>query len=242
MIYMSDPLMSQPDEPRGTPSRPRNPRLLVLGVLSVLVTLLAVASWIWVLPRWVRPTPVPVISTPPVKVDISFVPTPQDIVEKMLEMAAVEKDDLLCDLGCGDGRIVLTAAKRYGCRADGYDKDPRLVRYARRMAQYERLDDLVTIHERDIFEVDLTRYSVVAMFLSPEVLQRLIPQFRQLKPGSRIVSHVFGIPGARVSRQIDPGSSEDGTTHTIFYYTTPLEIESTEPEEAGQESTAPEQE
>src|SRR5262249_58143559 len=87
--------------------------------------------------------------------DVIFVPTPQDVVEKMLELADVKKDDVVTDLGCGDGRIVVTAAKQYRCKAVGYDLDLECVRLAREQVKTEHLEGLVQIEHKDIFDVDL---------------------------------------------------------------------------------------
>ena len=154
--------------------------------------------------------------------DAIFVPTPQDVVEKMLDLARVKKTDLVVDLGCGDGRIVVTAAKKYGCRAAGYDLDPECVGLARASVQKEKVDKLVTIENKDIFTLDLSQVDVVTLYLLPKLNTKLIPQLEKLKPGARIVSHQFPMEGIRPDRTVRFVSSEDGVEHTLYLWTTPL--------------------
>src|SRR5438445_5763984 len=108
--------------------------------------------------------------------DVIYVPTPQAVVDKMLQMAEVKKGDVVYDLGCGDGRIVVTAAKKYGCKAVGFDIDPDRVKEARENVRKAGVGDLVTIKQEDIFKQDLSKASVVTLYLLPELNVRLIPQ------------------------------------------------------------------
>jgi len=158
----------------------------------------------------------------PEEPDAVFVPTPQDVVEKMVELAAVGRGDVVCDLGCGDGRILVTAAKQRGCRAIGYDIDPECVRLARENVSRHDLGELVTIEKRDIFTADLSNVDVVMLYLSPELNERLLPQLARLKPGARIVSHAFDIPGVPAQRIVPIPSDEDGIDHKIYVWTAPL--------------------
>ena len=151
-----------------------------------------------------------------------FVPTPHDVVEKMLELAAVQKKDVVYDLGSGDGRIVIAAAKKYGCRAIGYEIDRELVELSRDKAREAGVERLVTIEGKDIFDADLSSADVVAVYLLPKQLEELIPQFQTLKPGSRIVSHYFGIPGIEPEKTFLIESRDDGEEHTIYLWTGPL--------------------
>src|ERR1700760_2752218 len=107
----------------------------------------------------------------------------------MLELAEVKAGDVLYDLGCGDGRIVVTAAKRYGIKATGFDVDPERLQESRENVRANRVGDLVTIKNQDIFKTDLTGASVITLYLLPDLNVRLMPQLSKLKPGSRIVSH-----------------------------------------------------
>jgi hypothetical protein len=150
--------------------------------------------------------------------DVVFVPTPQVVVDKMLELAQVTKDDVVYDLGCGDGRIVVTAAKKYGCRAYGYDIDPRRIQESRENVDRNGVGHLVTIEQKDIFTLDLSQASVITLYLLPSLNVKLIPQLEKLRPGSRIVSHDFDMKGVAPDQVVD----DVGYGHTIYLWTTPL--------------------
>lgn len=156
--------------------------------------------------------------------DVIFVPTPQDIVEKMLELAQVKKDDLLYDLGCGDGRIVVTAAKKYGCRAVGYDIDPERVNESLENVKKNNAENLVKIEQRDIFTLDLSEANVITLYLLPSLNVKLFPQLEKLKSGSRIVSHDFRMRGVKPDKVITLNSNYDHQEHKIYLWTTPLTI------------------
>jgi len=151
-----------------------------------------------------------------------FVPTPQDIVEKMLELAKVKKTDVVYDLGSGDGRIVITSAKKYGCRAVGYEIDKELLESSRAKAEAAGVKTLVTLKFKDLFTADLRDADVIAVYLVPKQLEQLMPQLEKLKPGARIVSHLFAIPGIKPDRAITCESREDGERHTLSMWTAPL--------------------
>jgi SAM-dependent methyltransferase len=156
--------------------------------------------------------------------DVIFVPTPQDVVDRMLELAQVTKDDLLYDLGCGDGRIVVTAAKRYGCKAVGYDIDPERVKESLENVQKNKVGHLVKIEHKDIFALDLEQANVITLYLLPSLNVKLIPQLDKLKPGSRIVSHDFRMRGVKPDKVIELHSNYDDEEHKIYLWTTPLTI------------------
>jgi outer membrane protein assembly factor BamB len=156
------------------------------------------------------------------EVDAVFVPTPQDVVEKMLELAQVKRNHLVYDLGCGDGRIVVTAARKYGCKAVGYDIDPECIKMARALVREHEVGGLVTIEKKNIFTVDLSKAGVVALYLLPRMNQRLIPHLQKLRPGARIVSHAFEIPGIPPDRVVSFMSKEDQVPHKIYLWTAPL--------------------
>ena len=123
-----------------------------------------------------------------------FVVSPDDVVDRMLRLAEVRAGDYLIDLGSGDGRIVIEAAKRAGARGLGVDIDPRLVRLARDNAKRAGVESLARFEVRDLFETDLREASIVTMYLLPEVNRKLAPRlFEQLKPGARIVSHDYDL-------------------------------------------------
>ena len=129
--------------------------------------------------------------------DVIFVPTPQEVVDKMLEMAEINTGDVLYDLGCGDGRIVVTAAKRYGVKSFGFDIDPVRVRESLENVKSNNVEHLVIIKQADIFTLDLRQANVVTLYLLPDLNVKLMPQLAQLKAGSRIVSHDFSMRGAK---------------------------------------------
>jgi SAM-dependent methyltransferase len=147
-----------------------------------------------------------------------FVPTPQEVVDRMLELARVSQEDVLYDLGSGDGRIVITAARRYRAKAVGFEIDPALVTYSQRNIKEAGVEALAEIREQDIRTVDLSPASVVTMYLYPGANLRLRAAImRQLKPGSRVVSHDFSMGDwkpDRVERMTDSG----GFLRTIYLW------------------------
>ena len=157
--------------------------------------------------------------------DVIFIPTPQDVVDRMLELAEVKKGDLVYDLGCGDGRILITAAKKYGCRAVGYDLDPDRVKESIENVEKNKLGHLIRIEQKDIFTLDLSEADVITLYLLPSLNVRLIPQLEKLKPGSRIVSHNFDMEGVKPDKVVKLTSSKDQAEHKIYLWTTPLKRE-----------------
>ena len=122
--------------------------------------------------------------------DVVWVPTPQAVVDKMLDMAKVTKDDFVMDLGSGDGRTVITAAKR-GARAMGIEYNPDMVELSVRNAKEAGVTDRATFVKADLFETDLSKADVITMFLLPSINMKLRPKILDLKPGTRIVSNTF---------------------------------------------------
>jgi uncharacterized protein (TIGR03000 family) len=160
--------------------------------------------------------------------DVIFVPTPQAVVDRMLELAKVKKGDVVYDLGCGDGRIVVTAAKKYGCKAFGFDIDPDRVRESLENVKKNNVENLVTIKKADIFTLDLKDASVVTLYLLPTLNVKLMPQLAKLKPGSRIVSHDFDMKGAKPAK-IESVTARDDRgferNHPIYLWIVPWEKE-----------------
>jgi SAM-dependent methyltransferase len=154
--------------------------------------------------------------------DVVYVGTPYDVVSKMLRLAGVKKQDVVYDLGCGDGRMVVLAAQKYGCRATGYDIDPERVAAALVNVKRNKVVDLVNIAQRDIFEVDFSDADVLLIYLRADLFEMLLPQFEKLKPGSRLVSHNYALPGFQADAALRVISHEDNVSHTIFMYTIPL--------------------
>src|SRR6186713_726833 len=126
--------------------------------------------------------------------DVIYVPTPQPVVDAMLDVAKVTASDVVYDLGSGDGRIVITAAKKYGARGVGIELDPALVRKARENAAAAGVGNRVRFMTQDLFTTDLRPATVVTLYLLQSINERLRPKLvRELKPGTRVVSHVFNM-------------------------------------------------
>ncbi|HEV8341258.1 MAG TPA: methyltransferase domain-containing protein [Candidatus Binatia bacterium] len=148
--------------------------------------------------------------------EVPFVPTPPEVVDRMLELAEVKRGDVLYDLGSGDGRVVIRAAKKYGVKAVGVEIDPDLVQRSRAKAKDEGVDHLVEFREQDALTVDVSPASVVTLYMLPEFNAKLRPIFdRQLRSGSRVVSHDFGIDGWI---PIKVEKMDGGWYHTHFIY------------------------
>ena len=154
--------------------------------------------------------------------DAIFVATPSDIVSRMLEMANVRKGEVVVDLGSGDGRVLIAAAKQFGARAVGYEIDERLVLASREAITASGMDGLASVEHADIFTRDLRNANVVTVFLYPHLMERLVPQFKNLMPGSRIVSHQFEMPGIEPDKIEEVHSKQTGETHRILLWTVPL--------------------
>jgi hypothetical protein len=158
--------------------------------------------------------------------DIEYVPTPQNVVDKMLEVAKVTKADVLYDLGCGDGRIVVTAAKKFGVKAFGFDVDPQRIKESKENAKKAGVEDLVTFEKRDICTVDLSPATVVTLYLVPELNVRLVPQLEKLKVGARIVSHDFDMEGVKWEKWWTVMAKDHRTPkdreHYVYLWKTPL--------------------
>ena len=150
--------------------------------------------------------------------EVPFVPTPVDVIDRMLEMAQVKSGDVIYDIGSGDGRIIIQAAKKYGVRGVGIEIDPDLVQKAGDNAFREKVDHLVEFRAQDAFTADVSPASVVTLYMLPEFNAKLRPLLeKQLRPGSRVVSHDFEIQGwvpDRIER-VKGGFMHD---HTIFLF------------------------
>jgi SAM-dependent methyltransferase len=162
--------------------------------------------------------PVPILRAQPAvapALDVPFVPTPQEVVERMLRIAKVGKDDVLFDLGCGDGRIVVTAAKVHGARGTGIDLDPERIGEARKNAEQAGVADRVDFKVANLFETDVSPASVVTLYLLPNVNIRLRPRlWKQLKVGSRVVSHAFDM-----GPEWPPEKTDSVQGRSIYYWT-----------------------
>ncbi len=140
--------------------------------------------------------------------DVPFVPTSQELVVEMLKLANVHKGDTVYDLGCGDGRIVITAAKQFGVNAVGVDINPERIKEATENAKKAGVADRVKFVEGDLFDADIKNASVVTLYLLPNVNLRLRPKLlKDLKPGTRIVSHSFDMDEWKPAREMEVNGS-----------------------------------
>jgi predicted RNA methylase len=157
--------------------------------------------------------------------DVIFVPTPQEVVEVMLKIAKVTKNDVVYDLGSGDGRIPITAAKTYGARAVGIDIDPERIREAndelkKAAAADASIASRVKFLNQDLFTTNISEATVVTLYLLPSLNIKLIPKLnKELKPGTRVVSHAFDM-GPNIKPDIEPVNVNG---RTVYYYTVPID-------------------
>lgn len=156
-----------------------------------------------------------------------FVTTPPELVAHMLALAGTQRGDLIMDLGSGDGRIVIAAAKNHGVRAIGVELDPKLVAAARENAQRAGVEALTTFLHRDVLKADLSSASVVTAYLLPWLMDQLQPKFlAELAPGTRIVSHAFPMSGWEpdVTREIPLTGEHAGRVARLYYWVVPAQI------------------
>jgi SAM-dependent methyltransferase len=148
--------------------------------------------------------------------DVIYVPTPPAVVEQMLKVAKVGATDVIYDLGCGDGRIVITAARTYGASGVGIDIDPQRIQEANENAREAGVTDRVRFLNEDLFEADISKASVVTLYLLDSLNEKLRPKLlRELKPGTRIVSHDFKMGDWQPEQTIEM----DG--HSVYFWTVP---------------------
>ena len=158
--------------------------------------------------------------TPLREPDVIYVPTPQEVVDEMLALAKVTKNDVIYDLGSGDGRIPVTAAQRFGTRGFGIDINPERIKEANANAQKAGVTNRVKFLNQDLFTTDISQATVVTLYLLPQLNVKLRPQlFKQLKPGTRIVSHDFDMGEWKPERTVQ---TNEGST--IYLWTIPKEV------------------
>ena len=150
---------------------------------------------------------------------VHFEPTPMKVVHRMLQLAEIQPGEMVYDLGCGDGRLVITAVRRYGARGVGIGVDRERLEWARRRAGSD-LDHIV-FRRQSVLRTDLRPADVVLMYLVARINFKLIPRLAKLKRGARIVSHNFQLAGI-VPERTTQLTCSDGYTHHIFVYRTPL--------------------
>ena len=146
--------------------------------------------------------------------DVIYVPTPQEVVDAMLQMANVTAKDVVYDLGSGDGRIPITAAQKYGARGVGIDINPERIKEANANLAKAGVGDKVKFLNQDLFETDLSEATVITLYLLPSLNIKLMPKLKQLKPGTRIVSHSFDM-----GSDWPPEKTQDVNGRMIYYWT-----------------------
>ena len=158
----------------------------------------------------------------PVKKDVPYVPTPEEVVEELLELAKTKKGEVLYDLGCGDGRIVVTAAKKYGVKGIGVDIDPERIKESNANAKEAGVTDRVKFIKKDLFTMDFKDADVMAMYLLTSVNEKLKPKLlEQMRPGARVVSHAFSMGDWEPDQEVtvDPGGQ------TVYFWIIPAKVE-----------------
>ena len=156
--------------------------------------------------------------------DVPYVPTTQEAVDAMLKLADVQKSDIVYDLGCGDGRVVITAAKTYGAHAVGIDLNPDRIAEAKANAKKAGVEDLVRFEEGDLYKADIHEATVVTLFLLSSVNLKLRPKLLdELKPGTRIVSNTFDMGDWKPDREATVGNSDEESflSHKLFFWVVP---------------------
>jgi tRNA A58 N-methylase Trm61 len=150
--------------------------------------------------------------------DVIYVPTPQEVVDAMLKLANVTQEDVIYDLGSGDGRIPITAAKNFGARGVGIDIDPQRIREANANLKLAGVEDRVTFLNQDLFTTDISEATVVTLYLLPSLNLKLIPKLnKELKPGTRVVSNSFDMGSAA-----PPLEKAEVSGRTIYFWTIPI--------------------
>jgi SAM-dependent methyltransferase len=166
----------------------------------------------------------PQTQQPKKSLDVPYVPTTEAAVDAMLKLAGVTKNDIVYDLGCGDGRIVIEAAKQYGARGVGIDIDPQRIAEANANAKRVGVEKLVRFEENDLFKADFKEATVVTLFLLSSVNQRLKPKLlAELKPGTRVVSNTFDMGDWKPEKEfIVPNTDDDSfLSHRLYLWTIP---------------------
>lgn len=176
-----------------------------------------------------REAAAPAPAKKPPQFNIPYYPSPENVVDAMLQLAELRKDDVVYDLGSGDGRIVIAAAKQYGVKAVGIEIDPKLIKQSEENARKAGVAELVTFRRQDLFQADISEATVVTMYLLPAVNLALRPKLlKELKPGSRVIAHNYGIGRWGPDKEVYVGQSR------VFHWVIPAEppvfaAEETEP-------------
>jgi predicted O-methyltransferase YrrM len=202
----------------------------ILGILAATVGVIGVTGWSLETQSQTQNTQSQILvqdtQQPERSPDVIYVPTPQSVVEEMLELAKVNKNDVIYDLGSGDGRLPITAASKYGARGIGIDINPERIREANENAQEAGVTERVKFLQQDLFTTDISDASVVTLYLLPDLNVKLRPKlFQQLKPGTRVVSHDFDMGDWKPDRTV---TTAEGST--IYYWVIPENIPANLPE------------
>ena len=180
--------------------------------MKILIALAAACSFAAPAPLLAQAQKQPATQYP----DVIFVPTPQEVVEDMLRLANVQKGDILYDLGSGDGRIAITAARKYGIKATGIDIDPERIREANDNAKKAGVTNLVRFRQENLFTADFKDATVITLYLLPDLNVKLRPKlWNELKPGTRIVSHQFEMGAWKPEKRLESNG------RTIYFWTVP---------------------
>jgi ribosomal protein L11 methylase PrmA len=179
-------------------------RMLALGLAALLAALSA------------SPADARLAAPAPRRPDVIYVPTPDEVVEAMLQVAKVTKNDVVYDLGTGDGRIPVTAARKYGARGVGIDIDPQRIKEATENVQKSGVADRVRIVQGDLFEANISEATVVTLYLLPSLNVKLMPKLmKDLRPGTRIVSHAFDMGDWKPEQELDVNGRK------VYFWTIP---------------------
>jgi predicted RNA methylase len=154
--------------------------------------------------------------------DSVYVGTPHDVVMRMMDMAKPKPSDLVYDLGCGDGRMVVMTAKFYGCQGVGYEIDPKMVRRSLETVKHNGVEKLVKIEQDDVFTIDLQKVDVLLLYLLPSMMHKLVPQIQKMPAGARVVVHDYGLDEFAPDEVVGMTSQEDNARHVMYVYTLPL--------------------
>lgn len=183
------------------------------GLYDSVMLKVAVSAWVVAAGAFVVP-----LASPPQNL-APFIVTPQDVVERMLSLAEVTRRDVVYDLGCGDGRIPIAAARTYGARGVGLDLDPGLIARARANAAAAGVDNLVDFRVENVLTADVSPATVVTLYLLSSSNERLRPMLtRQLKPGARIVSHAFSMGRDMPADKVDQFVRANGDEVTLYLW------------------------
>jgi SAM-dependent methyltransferase len=186
---------------------------------AVLALLAASVGWAAAMPAYAGPGQAATQEAPKRSPDVIFVPTPQEVVDAMLDLAKVTAKDVIYDLGSGDGRIPVTAARKFGARGVGIDIDPQRIAEANANAEREGVTDKVKFLNQDLFTSNISEATVVTLYLLPSLNVKLMPKLRaELRPGTRIVSHSFDMMG-----QWPPEKEIEVNGRKVYYWTIPTQ-------------------